>query len=67
MKSVESELRKLEDNLICTINLRKASYVKLLTITKYFEQKNKKIEKPEQLLEWFIDDVHHDLKEDGKI
>jgi len=64
------EIQDLKSALFCSIELRQDYYDKLLQIVEYNNKKTnckKKLDKPEQFLEWFIDDLYQYLKEEGKI
>ena len=65
-----NHIRELKESLLCNIELRKDYYDKLVQIVKYNNENSKsskKLDKPEQFLEWFINDLYQYLKEEGKI
>ena len=71
-KSIElsKEIQDLKNALFRSIDLRQDYYDKLLQIVDYNNNKpnsKKRLDKPEQFLEWFIDDFYQYLKEEGKI
>lgn len=67
---LSKEIEDLKSALFRSIDLRQDYYDKLLQIVDYNNTKpncKKKLDKPEQFLEWFIDDLYQYLKEEGKI
>ena len=67
---LSEEIRELKSALFRSIDLRQDYYDKLLQIVDYNNNKpncKKKLDKPEQFLEWFIGDFYQYLKEEGKI
>jgi hypothetical protein len=71
-KSIELSkyIQDLKSSLFRSIDLRQDYHDKLLQIVDYYNKKpntKKKLDKPEQFIEWFIDDLYQYLKEEGKI
>ena len=69
-ESISKEIQDLKNALFRSIDLRQDYYDKLLQIVDYNNNKpnsKKRLDKPEQFLEWFIDDFYQYLKEEGKI
>ena len=67
---LSKEIQILKNSLFSTIEFRRDYYDKLLQIVDYNNKKpncKKKLDKPEQFLEWFIGDLYQYLKEEGKI
>ena len=67
---LSKQIQDLKGALFRTLELRQDYYDKLLQIVDYNNKKpncKKKLDKPEQFLEWFIDDFYQYLKEEGKI
>ena len=67
---LSKEIRGLKNALFRNIELRQDYYDKLLQIVEYNNNKpncKKKLDKPEQFLEWFIGDFYQYLKVEGKI
>jgi len=67
---LSKEIQGLKNALFRTLDLRQDYYDKLLQIVDYNNNKpncKKKLDKPEQFLEWFIGDFYQYLKVEGKI
>jgi len=67
---LSEQIQELKNALFRSVELRQDYYDKLLQIVDYNNKKpncKRKLDKPEQFLEWFIDDCYQDLRKEGKI